>query len=164
MIELSITGVQQKKAQFLYKFYNLSDSITEGRSQIYGALGEILVHDYFHHRGYSMSFSSCYNYDMTVNFHKVEVKTLRIADPPKPNFRYSATVSSTQRQQYDHIFFVNVLESLQKGWLMGYCSKQEFCSKAQLNLKGTQAENGFVYKADDYTISATQLTPVYYYR
>ena len=55
MITVSIEEVQIEKAKKLYSFNALRGSITKGKSNIYGALGEVIVSDYFP----SSSFKYC---------------------------------------------------------------------------------------------------------
>jgi hypothetical protein len=47
MIRLKISKDQVSRAKELYPFGHLKGSITKGKSNIYGSLGEVVVHDYF---------------------------------------------------------------------------------------------------------------------
>ena len=45
-IELKVSSSQLMRAEKLYDFSSLKNSITKGDSQMYGAIGEVVVMDY----------------------------------------------------------------------------------------------------------------------
>ena len=47
MIRLNISPEQLQRAKEMYEFNALKNSVTEGKSNIYGAIGEVMVYDYF---------------------------------------------------------------------------------------------------------------------
>jgi hypothetical protein len=47
MIIVPITNEQRARANELYDFKVLNNSITSGKSNIYGAIGEIVVYDFY---------------------------------------------------------------------------------------------------------------------
>jgi hypothetical protein len=47
MIEIEITEEQRKRAKELYEFNVLKGSVTKGKGNEVGALGEVIVLDYF---------------------------------------------------------------------------------------------------------------------
>jgi hypothetical protein len=71
MITLDINNEQIQRAENLYPFGALNGSITNGRSNIYGALGEVVVMDYYSHL--DVDADSTYDYDMIIDGHKVDV-------------------------------------------------------------------------------------------
>ena len=78
MIILDIKQNQIDEAQNLYTFKNLKGSITNGQSNIYGALGEVIVYDYFKDKKFNIIKQNTYDYDLIINGYKVDVKTKKL--------------------------------------------------------------------------------------
>ena len=70
MITLDINEEQIQRAEALYPFGALNGSITNGKSNIYGALGEVVVMDYYRH--IDIDTESTYDYDLIIDGHKVD--------------------------------------------------------------------------------------------
>lgn len=156
MIEVDINDTQIQRAESLYTFNSLTGSITRGQSQIYGAIGEILVHDYFVARGATVDFNSTYDYDLVINGAKVDVKTKRTT--VKPMHDYLCSISSYNiRQKCDYYFFVRVKEGLSKGYLLGYKEKSMFFANAAYQKRGDTDTNGWKFKDDCYNIPVSGL-------
>lgn len=156
MIELNITKEQIKKAKELYEFNSLKGSITNGESNIYGALGEVVTYDYLMLKGHNVNFKSTYDYDMLVDTYKVDVKTKRTTVKPK-DYYFCSISSFNTKQKCDFYFFVRVKEDYSKAYLLGYISKTKFYNQSIFKRKGDLDTNGFKFKDDCYNIEVKQL-------
>lgn len=154
MVALSISLDQLERARSRYEFRALNGSITKGASNIYGALGEVLVADYFNHR--SVVDQSTYDYDLIIDGHRVDVKTKRTTVAPKQDYLCSVSAFNTG-QACDYYFFVRINESKTLGYLLGYIGKQEFYRNGFMRNKGDADVNGFIFKDDCYNIKISDL-------
>ena len=157
MITVDLTDDQVKRARELYEFGELNNSITKGESNIYGALGEIMIYDYFK-KDKVVAFSSTYDYDMTIDMKKVDVKTRKITVKPyfEPHWLCGFPTYNT-KQKCDYYFFTYINHNLKVGHILGYAGKEEFFEKATLRTKGEKDSKGFVFKSDCYTMPITNL-------
>lgn len=153
---VKITNEQIERAKKLYPFDNLKGSITEGKSNLYGALGEIIVNDYFTQKGLTVDFSSTYDYDMKIEGYKVDVKTKRTTVIPKPNYLCSISSWNT-KQKCDFYFFLRIDKDLKEGYLLGYKRKEVFFTESTFNEKGSEDTNGWKFKSDCYNLSIGKL-------
>lgn len=154
-IEVTISPAQVEEAKQLYEFGQLDNSITKGKSNIFGALGEVVVKDYFA----GAQIVGDYDFDIILEGFKIDVKTKRANYPPHPDHLCSVAAANI-RQKCDFYFFVRVLENLQTAYLLGYLSKKDFYTKAAFNLKGEQDEtsrHGWTFKADCFNIAIKDL-------
>lgn len=154
-IELTITPAQIEEAKQLYEFEQLNDSITKGKGNLFGAVGEVVVKDYFPHA----QIVGDYDFDIMIKGFKVDVKTKRANYPPQPDELCSVAAANI-RQKCDYYFFVRVLENLKTAYLLGYLSKQDFYTKAAFNLKGETdktSRHGWKFKADCFNIAIKDL-------
>ena len=154
MIELPISENQIKRAENLYEFKGLNGSIMSGESNIYGALGEILVHDYF--ESFHPKFISNFDYDLIIKDFKIDVKTKRTTVKPKDHYLCSICLFNV-RQNCDYYFFCRVRENLKTGYLLGYIEKCDFFKKSTFYKKGEKDCNGFTFKADGFHIKINEL-------
>lgn len=164
MIEVNITKEQVERAKSLYDFGELNDSIMEGESNIYGALGEILVYDRLLSLGLQVSKpeNSTYDYDLIVNNIKVDVKSKRTTVKPRTN--YNASITVVKEQDCDYYYFVRILEDKTKGWLLGNIKKSEFFDKATFFKKGELDPDrikgsNWKFKSDAWHLPISSLNP-----
>ena len=156
IIEAKINDNQISRAKNLYPFDSLKGSITKGKSNIYGALGEIIIYDYFKQQGYRVDFNSTYDYDLVINGFKVDVKTKRGKTIPEPH--HWASIPSYNTKQRCHIYmFTKIYEDFSKGYLIGYKVKSDFFEQAKFNKKGEEDWNGWKFKDDCYNLSFKDL-------
>lgn len=152
MIELNITPEQLERAKNLYPFTALKSSINNGADNLIGALGEVLVSDYFKAKGYSVEEGSTFDYDMIINGFKVDVKSLRANTTPKDN--YYIRIQATQiDQKTEFYFFCYIFNDYSKGFIAGFLKKEEFFKIAKFYEAGSIAPNskkGFKLKASSY--------------
>ena len=72
MIKIIPTQEQIERAQELFDFKVLNNSITKGDGNLAGALGEVIVCDY-----YNGEQKNTYDYDLILKGKKIDVKTKR---------------------------------------------------------------------------------------
>lgn len=156
MIEIKISPEQIKRAEKLYPFDNLKDSIMNGTSDIYGALGEIIVQDHFSSIGKVVEYNGGYDYDMTINQKKIEVKTKKVS---RLNTQYVlASVSAHNiKQECDIYVFCQVKSDKSVGWILGYKTKKDFFEKSFFRKKGDIDDDGFIFKGDCYNLRVKDL-------
>lgn len=155
MIKVDITEKQLERAKVLYNFYNLNHSITSGKSQLWGALGEIIVHDFFDNKGKRVSLCSTYNYDMIMEGSFYEIKTKKVGSYPLPNYNCSIS-RHNMRQKCDFYIFTRIMNDLKIGYILGYISKKSF-SDICFHLSIGQLDDRFTVKDDCYNVRIKDL-------
>lgn len=157
MIEITPTKKQIEEARLSAGgTIGLQGSITRGAGSPAGALGEILVRDLL---GYQQLNTA--HYDLYTDDGKtIDVKTKRCTSPPKPFYECSIAAHGI-KQACDEYVFVRVLNSLQRAWILGSISKDEYFSKAVRHKKGDKDEsNNFTFKSDCYNLAIEDLWPI----
>lgn len=156
MREIIPTREQIIRAENLYPFDKLNGSITSGKSQIYGALGEIIVMD--HYNWLQVDYAGTYNYDIIIDGVKIDVKTKKTTVTPKPFYLCSVSDFNTT-QQCDYYLFVRVMADLSKAWILGSCPKERFYKISQFKNKGDLDVNNWKFKDDCYNLEISKLIP-----
>lgn len=157
MIEIKITEEQIERAKNLYPFEELNNSITKGKSNIYGAIGEIVVNDFFIEKGHKVDHTQTFDYDIIIDDKKVDVKTKRTTVVPRDY--YNATIDANSAHQHcDFYFFVRVLENLNRAWIIGYISQEDIIEKAVKNELGEKDTEKFNFKSECYNVTHDQLS------
>jgi len=157
MIEVKPTEEQIREANMKAgETMGLQGSITGGGGSPAGALGEIIVRDLF---GYTQVPSP--HYDLyTSQGVRIDVKTKRCTSPPKPFYECSITAHGMD-QKCDEYIFVRVLKNLQRAWILGRISKDEYFAKAIRHKKGDKDEsNNFTFKSNAYNLAIEDLWPI----
>ena len=155
MIKISISNEQIERAKSLYPFDCLNNSITKGKSNLFGALGEVIVYDYFKGKK-TIDFTSTYDYDMIIDKHKVDIKTKKTTVVPKEYYLCSISASNI-KQNCDYYFFVRIKEDFKTGYLLGYINKDKFYQEAIFKTKGDLDINNFIFKDDCYNLEISKL-------
>ena len=157
MIEIDITEDQRQRAKELYEFNVLKGSVTEGKGNEVGALGEVIVWDQFKK---ITEYVGSYDYDMIIRGKKVDVKTKLQNFEPKPYHRANIFAYNI-RQKCDYYCFVAILSDLSKGWVIGWKEKDKFFEEAIFKKKGevdnVGTNEGWVFKGDCYCLNNDQL-------
>ena len=151
-----ISKQQIERAKKLYPFKELKGSITKGKGNMFGALGEIVVCDLFKSRGLDVDFNSTYDYDLIINGNKVDIKTKRTTVVPKDYYLCSISSFNT-RQKCDYYFFLRINENMEDCYLLGWKSKEDFFHEAIFNRKGELDVNGWAFKDDCYNLKISSL-------
>jgi hypothetical protein len=71
MKEINISEEQIERAKKLYSFGELKGSITKGKSNLFGAIGEIVIFDIYTAKGYKVDFNSTFDYDLIIDNYKI---------------------------------------------------------------------------------------------
>ena len=157
MEEILITDDQRKRAKELYEFKVLKGSVTEGKGNEVGALGEIIVWDKYKNK---TKYVGSYDYDMIIKGVKVDVKTKAQNFPPASHHTYNIFAYNT-KQKCDYYCFVAILSDLSKGWIIGWKEKEKFFKEAIFKKKGevddAGTNEGWVFKGDCYCLNNDQL-------
>ena len=79
MIEVDISDEQRGRAEELYRFGALRNSITKGKSNIYGAVGEVVVLDFYRELGRSVILAN----DMTTTYYLTVIRLMLKQSEPQ---------------------------------------------------------------------------------
>ena len=156
MITIPITQEDIDKAENLYSFKCLNSSITEGKSNIYGAIGEVVVERYLKSINRDVDFTSTFDYDMIVSGKKIDVKSKRTTVTPKDHYLCSVSNFNTT-QRCDYYVFTSIKESKDVAYILGYMSKNEFYERSMFFKEGDIDVNGFAFRSDNYSIQIKYL-------
>lgn len=141
-----------QRSKNLSKFIgSLNGSITKGKGNIAGFLGEEIVMNLIPH----LNRANGYDYDLIYENTTVDVKSKRCTSTPKEYYECSvADFNTTQR--CDVYAFTRILSEnggYSCGWFVGWLLKKEFYEKAIFHKKGEiDSSNDFTFKADCYNI------------
>ena len=154
MIELKITKEIIAEAKKLYDFGILNNSYTQGEGNKCGALGEVLVREY-----YNAIQENTFDYDLIIDNKKIDVKTKRHNANLKPNSNWTMSLFAfNTKQKCDKYVFVRVLNDLSKGWILGEMNKEDYFESARYMRKGKiDPANGFRVKANCYNVAIQDL-------
>lgn len=153
MIEIKYTNDQLERADHLYDFHNIKNSITQGESQIWGALGEVIIMDM-----YKVKYEGVADYDCIINGHKVDVKTKKTSVEPRPDYNCSI-VGTSVHQKCDYYFFLRINTELPVAYLMGWMPRKDFLTKASFNLKGEKETPIFDFREDCFNLPMSDVNP-----
>ena len=162
MHEFSITEEQRKRAyEISYPDKVFNQNLTGERAGMIGALGEIMVADYFElepHR-YTGEDDEVYHYDINLWSVKLEVKTMNVYKPPT---RMSdCCLTDYFDQKCDAYVFTAILNDQSKGWIEGWIRKGDFEKKAHYVKAGTIRErDGFKYQWNNYIVHVSDLESI----
>lgn len=156
MIKIIPSNEQIRRAQRLFDFKVLNNSITDGAGNLAGALGEIIVCDH-----YNAEQKNTYDYDIVVigangDCYTVDVKTKRISTntTPKPNW-FATVAASNTRQKCDYYCFVGVANDFSFAYIYGFIQKDQFFEKSIFGAKGEIDPYGdgiWTFRADCYNL------------
>jgi hypothetical protein len=156
MIKLQITESQINRAKKLYSFNAIKNSIKKGEGNLIGAIGEIVVADYYKEQGKNVVYSGDLNFDLLINESKIEVKTMEHNAPPRPEYECNLSFFNTG-QLCDYYVFVDVNSNHSTAHIKGYISKKRFQKISQLKFKG-ENHGFFKYKCNTYVVLNNQLS------
>ena len=156
VIEMKVTSSQLVRAEKLYDFSSLRNSITKGDSQMYGAIGEIVLMDYLVASGVPTEYVGCRDYDLKSGEVSIDVKTIRVNTPPRKEHNANISAHNTKQKTFMY-FWVYVLDDMSTAWLVGWLDKETFFEEAKLNKIGTEDGGGWVFKSDTYSIKLAHL-------
>ena len=155
-IELKVSSSQLMRAEKLYDFSSLRNSITKGDSQMYGAIGEVVAMDYLIASGVPTEYVGCKDYDLMCDCVSIDVKTIRVNRPPIPTFNANISAHNTRQNTFMYLW-VYVTEDMSTAWLVGWLDKETFFEEAKLNKVGDEDGGGWKFKSDTYTMKLSCL-------
>lgn len=138
----------------------LYGSLTQGRGNKIGCMGEILVHDLI---GGERVGDEIYDYDIiTPSELTVDVKTTQASSKPEPHYTARIYGSESQREKLinkcDIYFFVRCNQQLSLATLVGWLPSHEFFDLANYTPKG--GKDGDDWRpaySDQYTVAIAEL-------
>ena len=156
MKKIYITPEQIEEAKDLYNFKCLKNSITNGESQVHGALGELIAMQVLQLRENHVDYVGHYDYDLICNGKRIDVKTIKSNHEPKDD--YNANISAfNHTQQTDFYLWCYVSLDMTYGYVIGYLEKDEFYKIAELKKKGEIDWGKWTFKSDTYTTKIKNL-------
>jgi hypothetical protein len=156
MIRLNISPEQLQRAKEMYEFNALKNSVTEGKSNIYGAIGEVMVYDYFKDT-FDVELENTFDYDLLINGKRIEVKTKKTSNIVV-NEEYNVNIFATSiKQMCDYYFFTIVTDDFKVCYLLGYLRRFDFYKIATFAKKGEPDGPNFNFRADSYSVKIKDL-------
>lgn len=153
LIEVPISDSMRKSAsKRAQELGTLNRSIREGEGNLIGFLGEEILSFY-----YNMVPANTYDYDLILDdTWRIDAKTKEVTTEPKPE--YECSLGTYYKQNCDFFVFLRILNTLDKGWILGYSTPEEYYRQATLHKKGDlDTSNNFVFKSDAYNLPISQL-------
>lgn len=169
-VQVNVTRAQRERAKRRADELGvLRNSITGGRSNFYGMLGEEVVRDYL--GADRCELADTYQYDLLLppdrKIRKLEVKTKKTSQtrPPSPHFECSVC-DHNPNQRADAYVFVRVsTRDPKKAWICGYKRRDIFFEKARYFRKGdVDPSNGYTVHASCYNLNISELDPIHHLR
>jgi len=154
ILQIPTTKDQIKRAQDLAdEMGTLKNSITKGKGNVLGFLGEVVLADHF---GWKQS--NTYNYDLLMpNGKTVDVKSKQCRSIPLPHYECSIA-SYNIKQQCDYYAFNRIKSDLSVVYFAGMLPKGVYFDKATKRSAGEVDEsNGFTFRADCYNLEIAEL-------
>ena len=134
---------------------HLNNSITKGKGNIYGFIGELITAKFL-----NTKLSNTYDYDLIHNGIKLDVKTKKVSSEPK-NYYECSVANLNTKQDCDAYVFTRVMNDLSRGWILGFMPKKEYLSKAKFLKKGeVDPSNNWTVSTDCYNLSISSLKPI----
>lgn len=159
-VEIMVTMDQYSRAEDRAEELGiLRNSITKGKSNGWGMLGEEIIRDLLDCK----DSDDIYNYDLkTPGGMRLEIKTKKtsMTTAPKPYFECSVC-NHNPRQKCDAYVFLRVSTRVNKAWICGFKTKEKFMEQARFFKKGdTDESNGYKVHASCYNMNISELDPI----
>ena len=133
----------------------LNNSITKGKGNIIGFLGEIIVANYL-----NIILKNTYDYDLVYKNKKIDVKSKRVTTPPKAYYECSIAALNT-KQKCDLYVFTRIKNDLSEGWILGYLEKEKYLTDSKFLKKGEiDSDNGWKVLTDCYNLPINKLKDI----
>jgi len=156
MIHISVTNEHLLNAENLFDFKKLNNSITDGDGNLAGALGEVIVCEY-----YNCKQENTYNYDLTLNSIKIDVKTKRFTSKFTPSKNWNLNISDFNiKQKCDYYCFVGISDDYKEAYIYGFICKDDFFKLARFGKKNDIDPFGngrWKYRANCYNMLISEL-------
>lgn len=156
MVEIFINEQHIQEAKELYKFNVLNNSITEGKGNKTGALGEVIARQYLNAKQ-----ENTYDYDIVFKDKKIDVKTKRYEPQYKPTTQWNLNIPDfNTSQQCDYYLFIGMSGNHKVAYFYGFIEKNKFYKIARFHEKGKLDPTSpfpFRFTADCYNILISEL-------
>lgn len=141
------------------------DSITNGKGNVYGFLGEILTAEAIGAR-----HENSYDYDLVLPYKEknitIDVKSKHCTSTPHPYYECSVADYNT-KQKCDYYVFVRIKKDFSEAWILGKIRKDEFYAKAIDRKEGeldpnAKKEQSYKFHTDCKNLAISKLEPIKY--
>ena len=133
----------------------LNNSITNGKGNVIGFLGEIIVA-----KELGITLDNTYDYDLIFNDKKIDVKSKRVTSAPRDYYECSVAALNT-KQKCDLYMFTRIRSDLSEGWLLGYLEKEKYLADSNFLKEGSiDPDNNWRVKTDCYNLPINKLKNV----
>lgn len=148
------------------KMGKLNNSITEGKGNVAGLLGEIVLARYLNvNLDFARQGDDLYNYDLKYKGKTIDVKTKRRLFDPEEDWEVSVAQTSAHQKNDVYVFISMTFgdkidgkyKNLKRIWLCGGYERKKYFEDSKLIKKGQILENGFVTKQNMYNLSINKL-------
>lgn len=163
MIVIKPSAEDRKEARAMAREMGaLRGSITSGRNNALGMMGEILVHK---HIGGSRVGDICFSYDIVLpNGKTVDVKTTKSMHIPEPHYVARVYGAEDKKEKLsskcDVYYFTRVSQPLTLATIVGWLPAREFMDRALFLPKGSVDPNdGKLSFADEFVLPISELNP-----
>jgi hypothetical protein len=133
----------------------LNKSILQGKGNLAGIVGEILVKEYL-----KAEQEESYDYDLSRDGITYDVKTKQVSTTPLEH--YECSIAEYQKKQdCDRYVFVRVNLTENKAWILGWIDKDDFFEEAKLVKEGEGGtSNGWTPKINCYNLQINRLKDI----
>lgn len=153
--EVIITPAMYQSAKITSEQYahKLKNSIRNGKGTLVGCLGEEMVLSLWP----DIQRLNTFQFDCIHNGKRLEIKTKERTVPP--SLSYDCSVNRLNGvQDADYYIFTSVLNTYDRGWVIGYIKTDSFWKEAKFYQKGSvDASNGFTFHCDTYNMPYSNL-------
>lgn len=145
----------ERAASMAREMGQIRNSITKGSGNFAGFVAEVIVGELL-----NAQFCSTKDYDLVYNGCTIDVKCKRTAAEPKEHYMNSIAATSTH-QDCDYYVFTRWQKYAKVLYILGCISREEYFEKAAFYKKGErEGDNGFVVRADCYSLPISELYPL----
>lgn len=160
-ITVKFTDEDKEIARKHYDFTCLKNSVTKGKGNLVGALGELCLTKYLKevYPEIITNLNPTYDYDLIFNNIKIDVKSKRTTAKPLPHYSCGVFAMNT-KQDCDLYYFTRVNFIQGECYLLGYYPKQQFFEDSTFRKKGEiepTSPNNFQYVRNSYCMSVDKL-------
>lgn len=135
----------------------LPGSYTRGMGNLVGCLGEVAVNAYLPWSRYVGN--KVFTHDILFKKQKVEVKSKVCSGRPKQEYSAFVNCKKETTPENDIFFFTRVRRDLAEVYLVGWLPAQTLLNEATFRYKGSKDKDGFVFRANGYQITISELKP-----
>tara|TARA_R110002167_G_C12205446_1_gene607192 strand:+ start:34 stop:528 length:495 start_codon:yes stop_codon:yes gene_type:complete len=133
----------------------LNNSITKGRGNVIGFLGEIIVA-----KELGIALDNTYDYDLIFNNKKIDVKSKKVSSAPRDYYECSVAALNT-KQKCDFYIFTRIKNDLSEGWILGCLEKEKYLEDSKFLKKGSiDPDNNWKVLTDCYNLPISRLETI----